>query len=252
MKKLMPIFGCVTALALALAGVSRAEVIIYSDDFTVSGVLNSTSPTVSSGQYGGTASATWNANAGISGNGTAVTFSAGQSAYLPFSPQSGYVYTLSMNSTLPGEWGGMGFTNSLNTNENLNVLGGNKVWLLYQNYKATTMAVSGGGSSPTGPSGYNTMSLILDTTAPTWTIQGSFNGTPYDASPLPLSFTGFNYIALSGAYGGVNMTTDTMSLTVNAVPEPGTFALIGTALIPLAYRRWRRGRESRGNRATTV
>ena len=223
--------GLLPALALIamLAGTTRAEVIVYSDNFSGSGAINGTAPTVRSGQYGGSASATWTANTGITSNGTFAQFSAGQAAYLPFSPQSGFVYTLSMNSSLPGEWGGMGFVNSSNVTDNLNVVPPNKVWLLYQNNKATTMSVTGGGSSATGPAGFNTMQLILDTTNPTWTIQGTFNGTPYDANPLPLGFTGFTHIALSGAYGGVNMNTDSVSLT--AVPEPSSMALGGLGVL---------------------
>lgn len=239
--------GLTAACVLMLAGVSRAA-IIYSDDFNRTGALNSSSPDATSGLYGGTAGATWTAASGITLTGTVAPFNGAALAYLPFSPQSGQVYTLTVYAQDLNDWAGIGFTRTATPSTAANLHNcepvggpGAPAWILYQNNVANTMVnQSGVASSSAGGSGYNTVALVLDTTGASWTLQGSMNGSPYGSVYTFATNPTINTVALSAAYGGGGMNTDSFSLTTS-IPEPATLGMIGVTAIVMLLRKKLRG-----------
>src|SRR5580698_10141410 len=95
--------------------------IIYSNAFNGGTVtINGTAPTVANDYAGGTAAALWNSVTGTNdpmatlANGTVDTHA--NSVLLPFTPEPGYVYTLTASATLPavasGKWINWGFAQS--------------------------------------------------------------------------------------------------------------------------------------------
>jgi len=96
--------------------------IIYSNNFALGGAVNlaGTAPTTATNFAGGSSSATWNDVLGVndtgslSANGIDAT-TLGDSWLLPFNPQAGYIYTLTVSLTFtndPGSgdgWVGAGF-----------------------------------------------------------------------------------------------------------------------------------------------
>src|SRR5690348_15888824 len=92
--------------------------IIYSNAFNGGAVnIRGTAPNSANSFFGSTNTATWNDALGVNdtnafyANGTVGT-GLGDSILLPFTPQFGYVYTLTASVTFisdPGSWIGLGF-----------------------------------------------------------------------------------------------------------------------------------------------
>lgn len=233
---------CVAITSLiGLATGSHAATTIYADGFNRTGSLNASSLDTTSGSYGGTSGATWTSGASTL-TGTDAPFTGNSLAYLPFVPQSGHIYTVTIVAN-DFSWGAVGFTTTTtpSTTANMNnVEGGNgaPAWILYQsnvaNLRRSQATVN---SSSAGSSGYNTVSLVLDTTAANWTIQGSMNGVSYGSAYTFVTNPTINTVALSGEYGGAGMTVDSFSLTTN-IPEPSA-ALIGSLGVLALLRRRR-------------
>ncbi len=87
--------------ALALPIVKAAVIYQHSFSGLGSANLHGSALDTRSGTAGASAGATWNSNASIKANGNIVSPSgqAGVSAYVPFSPVSGYLYTISVDTT---------------------------------------------------------------------------------------------------------------------------------------------------------
>jgi hypothetical protein len=234
--------GLAMALSLLMLPVtSMAQTTIYADDFNRTGDLHTSSPDTALGSYGGTAGATWTAAESIALTGTDAPFSGNALAYLPFIPESGHIYTLTMVAN-DFSWGAVGFTTTAtpSTGANLNNVeggGGAPAWILYQNDVANLRVGQGTeNSSSAGGSGYNTVTLVLDTTGTNWTIQGSMNGTPYGSAYTFATNPVISTVALSAEYGGSGMTVDSFSLTTN-IPEPTAALLGGLGMLALLRRR---------------
>lgn len=93
-------FLAATAVVMTFSLHAMAATLIYQDDFSGSGAteLNGLAPDTATGLLGGSAGAVWQANTIFKANGTSLTTAAGAgSAYLPFAPVSGYVYTISID-----------------------------------------------------------------------------------------------------------------------------------------------------------
>jgi hypothetical protein len=97
--------------ALWLAPQAGATTTIYADNFpgSSSNPLNGTTPATESGMLGGTSGIAWNAATGgfFNADGSVNTSAGSGSADLPFTPQSGEIYTLSatVNDTAGWRWG---------------------------------------------------------------------------------------------------------------------------------------------------
>jgi hypothetical protein len=131
----------------------------------------------------------------------------GNSWVLPFTPEAGYVYTLTASVTFngnPGSWVGVGFAQTTPTNSvpgfSRFTDGGNTPpnqgpngydWMIVQ-FTGNVQYFAGPGTTPlagiTNTSlvfsgvGTHTMAVVLDTTGPQWVISANADGTPAGTS----------------------------------------------------------------------
>ena len=204
---------------------------IYHDSFTRSDLLNGSAPDVANtGGAAWTASPAWNTY----GDGiTAKTTTGGgrASAYLPFTPWAGSVYTLSMSVVVDetydsNSWLALGFTGS-NTTTAWSV--DSDPWLYDRNVNQGTPAEplvatnvvfavtdagvtwTAAGSGVTVP---HTLAIILDTAAASWTAEFQLNGSTVATDTLDANPT-VNYVGFSvGAYHRVAVDDFRLSRTV--------------------------------------
>jgi hypothetical protein len=250
-------------LVLGVVGPAQATTItIYQDDFGRTGALNGTAPDTRVGLYGGQAGATWTAADAFATDGSQANLSvvAGgdASAWLPFTPQSGYVYTLTayVRDTSSTEswnhWSFLAFSKGANTATSYQN-GLDPFVAAYRQsdtltgFKDSTFATQKdiGHYSATVP-----ITVVLDTTSTDWTYTMSANG----ASPMTGTYTGgISGIVAVGVGIRANGTTtgdgtglvDSFKLTVSGdirVPEPSTAYMCVTGRMGLLCYAWRRRR----------
>lgn len=183
------------ALSLLLGSFGYAQT-IYSNTFSGGAVnINQKAPTVATDDAGAASSAIWKDAANskmLYANGT-VNTAAGDSVLLPFTPEDGYVYTLTASVTFtgdPGSWVGAGFA------QNYWYPGGNNAQFNESGVTGYDWAIlsesTGNVQYFSGPSGTNqifnqnnfisagpgthTLTLTLNTTGAQWTISCSVDG----------------------------------------------------------------------------
>jgi hypothetical protein len=86
---------------LLAASAASAESVIYQHNFAgdAASSLNGQSPDTASGTHGGVSDVTWNSHARLKADGSIGTSAGtGASAFLPFKPLSGYIYTISVDT----------------------------------------------------------------------------------------------------------------------------------------------------------
>ena len=253
-------------LQLFCCSIGNAQ-IIYSNAFNGgASSINVRPPTTSTNYAGATSSAWWTVEDSVAGtsylyqNGTIGTNE--NTSLLPFTPEDGYVYTLTASVTVPtmtaGKWITLGFAA---TNPPLNTDSDSRFGSTYVSGNPWTYLTEGSGGDfffPTRttttananlmPSpGTYTVQLILDTTGSQWTsseyVNGTQIGTTYTYSPNPeISAIGvgqttlnssagiqWNYLALT-AIG--TRSTNTVNETINF---PGTGLPLNPAFDGLSY-----------------
>ncbi|MGE4489874.1 MAG: hypothetical protein AB7E95_10070 [Kiritimatiellales bacterium] len=209
----------------------NASVIIYSDDFSGDGsssLIGTTPDTAPGGEVwqGLTSGAQWTTDG-------AITNEADQSriAYLDFTPETGNVYTLTVDVTHINKLRAFYFgflTDTPAEGESFFTTGMASPWMRIQGNGETWAMITGsGGSGQTvAASGYtgqsNTMEIILDTTGVNWSVDWVLNGSSiqtytYAANPAILS-VGFGRLR-EGTY-------DVDSFELSVVPEPASLSLI--------------------------
>jgi len=251
------VFAALVGLMLT-AGPARAET-IYNESFGGSGnqKLHRTSPDI--GAEAWTASKAWKANGTIAQTPSAKK---DDSAFLPFVPSPGNVYTLTATVTVPAggqidaDWIGLGFTNAAETGSTtINNKGffanpnDASPWVLYRGTTevktfagpgATASAIEGQFAGPT-----ITLSIQLDTRAAEWAaewfVDGSSVRTETFVSNPPIAYVGF------GRDNGASSTLSSFELTTSpdskrvSIPESDTYALLagltGLACVMLRRRR---------------
>jgi hypothetical protein len=199
--------------------------IVYSNNFALGGTgnISGTAPTVADSFAGGIASATWNDVLGINNTGDLQAngidnTTTGDSWLLPFTPQSGYVYTLTASLTFtgsPGSWIGFGFAQNDSVNQTTARYADSPV----NGYDFIILTESSGNVQYfTGPRGNTpqiyvgtgftpgpqtlTSKVILDTTGSQWSITAYVNGvqmgntTTYANNP-PIGAVGLTQTSLS-------------------------------------------------------
>lgn len=182
--------------------------IIYSNAFNGDAVsINVHAPSMSTNSAGATSSAWWNvlassSNSYVLANGTVGTNLT--SAFLPFTPELGYVYTLTASVTVPamtpGRWISLGFAEY---NPLLNTAPDPRFGSTYVNGNPWTYLTEGSGgdfffpfgSTSTGNAqlmpapGTYTVQVVLDTTGSQWKsseyVDGTQVGTTYTYSANP-------------------------------------------------------------------
>lgn len=235
--------------ALLLAGVivlffsspGNAQTTIYSHTFNGGATnINQTAPTIATETAGATSSALWAdalPSSMLDANGVVSTASP-DSVLLPFTPENGYVYTLTASVTFtgyPGSWIGAGFaenyTDDAGTGEarfaDAGVVGYD--FAILTESTGTVQYFAGPKASGTIDSataffaantpGTHTLVITLDTTGAQWAISCSIDGKQagstytYTTNP-PIGAFGFTQSTLSAtAYSDVKWNS--ISLTAN-------------------------------------
>ncbi len=232
----------VTALA-GLVGPASASNIIYQDSFGGSstlGTLDGAAPTT--GSMGVTWAAPSSNTYGFSDSGytsASATTTRYATAYLPFTPVTGEVYTLSASFNITGlasasndygAWMGLGFMTAVGSGWDS---GGASPW------EMTTANLGGGGGNTqawngtemvgvvNNTSGSNTLSLVLNTGSNLWSYQGYLTdsaGTSEVGSGTLSPNPSIIDVGLQNSVGQGNISN--FSLTVQPVPEPATLGLV--------------------------
>lgn len=175
---------------------------IYSNTFNGGAVnLNQKAPTVATNDAGAASSAIWKDAANskmLYANGT-VNTPEGDSVLLPFTPENGYIYTLTASVTFngnPGSWIGAGFAENYwypgNGNAQFNEKGVNGYdWAILTESSGNVQYFSGPSGTNqlfnrngffTAGTGTHTLTLTLDTTGPQWVISCSVDGNQAGSS----------------------------------------------------------------------
>lgn len=229
--------GVLIAFALVTMHVN-ASTTIYLDTFDglQSDPLNGTAPNVRHG------SETWDAceldplnvrdpRADGSMAGGGIAGEVGGS--LAFSLETGKVYTFSVDMTITNpdagsqQWAGISFSTAPVTGSI--ALGNNFASLLMrQNGGAQALTPNGSAAINVAAGTYGAsteVSIVLDTTTPTWTADFLINDTSIGTSSLnPALSAGTGYIAI----GQAGVVFDNLSLSV--IPEPATNTLLSNSV----------------------
>jgi hypothetical protein len=233
---------------------------IYHQDFTTggSGGMGGTAPTLSFSVAGGSSSATWNV---VSNSATAFMHTDGtvganqNSVLLPFTPQSGYQYTLSATISFTGaagNWVSLGFSQFNPVNSATPRFADSAVtgydWMIandatgnneqfFAGPKGTPGAGIGGSAGLLSGAGTFTLTLNLDTTGSQWGISSFIDGVQlgtnftYAANPTIAAVgLGQNTLTTPG-----NLQWDSFDLTATPAPEPSVFALAGVGAAVFAF-----------------
>ena len=252
-------------LPLFLTSFGHAQT-IYSDTFNGAAVnVNQRSPNFAANDAGAASSAIWRdvANSKMLFTNGSVNTAEGDSALLPFTPEDGYVYTLTASVTFtgdPGPWVGAGFAENYayaaNGNSQFNESG-----VTGYNW-AILSEDSGKVQHFTGPSGvgqiYNqdfvkagpgthTLTLVLDTTSAQWVIScyvdGRKAGSDYTYQTQPdITAVGLTQHTLS-APSAVHWNSFTLQATGRRTTNPvdatvsfsGTGVPLNPAFVGLSY-----------------
>ena len=238
--------------AMLLAPITPATAtswVIYSDPLNGSSVadLNGTTPSVSSGLYGGTAGATWSATIFKADGSVSINGSPGYAnAFLPFTPQTGQIYRLSadVDTTAGGPaWIGLGFTSTANLGA---FIFGNTAgpWMLLRNDRELGQGQTflgpnlNGDNTYDAPTGVVHLTVELDTmVANNWT--GSFFANGVLVGSGSLGTPSIGYVDLS-AQDSVSGVVQNVSLETE-VPEPSSALLLIPAAMALGSVRRQRG-----------
>ena len=213
---------------------STAKTIIYSNSFSGGAVnISGTAPTVANNLAGGTSSATWSDALGIHDTNSSGSVFWGRngsvpgtqdSLLLPFTPQSGHVYTLAASLTFSGsqdKWVGLGFAQRIPVNAAYGygrfTDGGSSPpnqgpygydWAILTESTGNVQAFGGGGGNnqllsqngffPGNSPATHAVKLVLDATGTQWMMAAYVDGV--QAGP--------NYIYPSGnpPIGAVGIT----------------------------------------------
>ncbi len=243
--------GVFLAASLA-ASYSASSAIIYSDRFTRTGALAGSSPDVVSGTNGSTPGAVWSSNAAwtLDGTVTSTTGSSNANAYLPFTPELGTEYTLTVNlASTSGSWLALGFMIQATNPGTIDGSNGFQqipplpvFWMLLQT-DSGIQAFGGGGTADqkfalgagTGTQG-GLYSINLTKTSAGGDYDYSFSWPGITTTTYTKNIGGNLISGVGfGQPGGANSSV-VDNFTLTAVPEPGTpmmllagacFALVG-------------------------
>jgi hypothetical protein len=232
--------AAVFSLALGVGIDGAAAGIIYSDPLTGSGTpLNGSAVDVGNATGGGVAGATWTASTLLTEGATGATRAAGAGkahAWLPLNVESGFTYTL--QATLHptgGSWAALGFSVAPTTPSTSNNFQDNSViaWGLVRQPNAGSPQFFRGGGTFGGSNygngsltGLQTLTIVLDTTALSWTAVATIGSFSSDvktyATPEAIRWVGFGSDQGPAAFSN-------FSLTAQPVPEPVAFAPLALA-----------------------
>ena len=252
----------VSALVLfgiaAVVSPAAADYTIYSDSFARSGGLDASSPDVAAGFGGGSSDATWVSSPNITTNGTRSIYGTptnGGCASLPFTPQSGQVYTLSadinVTNTSSPEWMAIGFTGENGEKADVAFYGYTtlpRLWTMMRGQTSTYANNTfnngqadglGGGVAAGTATGNNTVSIVLDTNNAAWTATWLINGSVVRAAEA-VAAQDVAYVAFGGS--PTSAFVDNFTLTTDTVPEPSSMTLLLAGILGLLAYAWKKRR----------
>lgn len=245
-------------MVMTLSLHAMAATLIYQDDFSGSGTTNLSglAPDTATGLLGGSAGATWLASSIFKADGTSsITTASAGSAYLPFSPVSGYVYTISIDIGVPtftaDHWAGISLVNGTpNTGVAFHSLTETYATIGRRNPAYTSndllrwQGPKNGGTNlhiSESAAGAWRLSIILDTqNASDWKFQWLMQadgGVEHLSGVYDLGTESINHIMISHSNIS-SFTYDNFSVT--AVPEVGSSALTAAGACLFSFRRARR------------
>lgn len=246
---------------------THASTVLYSDDFSglSTDVLTGTTPDTTIGANTWTARDTTNtsfrADGSIAGTSGTTAQNTG-SAFLPFSPTVGYIYTMDVRlsqptGTVAAEWASIGFSDGLTVDLTHNATGtpGGAPWMLWRNGAVHTdtddiEAYPGRDAFPSGGiglgdfTGTRTLTIKLDTTGSAWKAEWLVDGSLLHAYTYEAAANAFQNFDGNPAITQVAIARsrftqpvfDSFSLT-QAVPEPRAALLGGLGMLALLRRR---------------
>lgn len=248
-------FASITALgvALALSAPTTEASVIYQDSFNRVGLLDGSAPDIRPG------SETWTAFDEVGAttpqtDGSVLTLEAARrNMFLPFVPQPGNVYQVSVDVKLDpastsGDWHAIGFQRDMTGWSDARSFAfgldpeGGFPWLLIRNNGAAVFFGGPGTQNNKGGPGtgtfasdvFHTLTVELDTTGASWVASGFINGIQIGDSHTFASNPSIMNVGLNAGGGsGYSYTFDNFVL----VPEPASLALLGLGGLMLLSRR---------------
>lgn len=261
--------GMVAAFCCSIASAQTIYFNAFNGEATT---INGTAPTIANDFAGGTSSATWNDVLGIhdtSSTGPVFFGASGSvpgapdSLLLPFTPQSGYVYTLTASVTFTGNplgWVGLGFAQ----NDSVNLQNGGRFadpaiagwdWMIgypgsmeqwFAGPRATPVTgLAGGNVMPTN--GTYTWQVSMDASGSLWTIACYINGTQFGTDYTYASNPTIGAVGITENFLGAPTNVQWSDFTLSAaqpVPEPATPDLVSVGLTMLFLATLYRGRRN--------
>lgn len=249
-------------LFIGAAGFSNAASLIYNHGFSGTGSLDGGNLDVASGTLGGTAGASWQAAAVFGANGDVGVVGGinRASAYVPFNPVDGYLYTISITSTITSgadnnSWFAIGLLNGTpNTTGTFNysgtgdgqidgktfanfghrnASGGGTTNLLRWGGLGTSQSLGSDQHVRVNDAGPWTLSILLDTSvvdAWKFTLQMTAGGNTYTSSSYDLGNANseVSHIMLQ-THRNAASTIDNFSVTADAIPEPSSALICAMA-----------------------